>query len=58
MPAARTAEAFGPSQSEQIIATGLFGGEARLELEQIPRIILHDAAYYILWLPESSGYPT
>ena len=58
MPATRTAESVRPAQGEQIVATGLLGGEPRLELEQITRVILHEAAYYILGLPESSGYPT
>ena len=58
MPAARTAESVRPAQGEQIVATGFFGGETRLELKQIARVILHEATYYILGSPESSGYPT
>ena len=57
MPAARTAESVRPAQGEQIVATGFFGGETRLELKQIARVILHEATYYILGSPESSGYP-
>ena len=56
--AARTAESVRPAQGEQIVATGFFGGETRLELKQIARVILHEATYYILGSPESSGYPT
>src|SRR5690606_10853957 len=58
MPAARTAKSVGPAQLHQVLAAGLLGCEAGLELHQIARIILHSAAYYILGSPESSGYPT
>ena len=57
MPASRTAESVRPAQAEQIVAAGLFAGEARLEFKQISWIILHKVAYYILGSPESSGYP-
>ena len=57
MPASRTAETLRPAQRGQIVATGLFAGEAYLELEQVAWIILHEGAYYILGSPESSGYP-
>ena len=57
MPASRTAETLRPAQRGQIVATGLFAGEACLELEQVAWIILHEGAYYILGSPESSGYP-
>ena len=57
MPASRTAETLRPVQRGQIVATGPFAGEACLELEQVAWIILHKGAYYILGLPESSGYP-
>ena len=57
MPASRTAETLRPAQRGQIVATGPFAGEACLELEQVAWIILHKGAYYILGLPESSGYP-
>ncbi len=57
MPASRAAESVRPAQGEQIVAAGLFAGEARLEFERIARVILHKAAYYILGSPELSGYP-
>ena len=55
--AARTAESFRPAQLEQIIPTSLLRRKAGLELSQVPRIVLHRTAYYILGLPESSKYP-
>jgi len=58
MVANRTAKAVGPTQLHQVVATRVLGGEAGLEFDQIARVILHSAVYYILGLPESSGYPT
>ena len=58
MAAPGTAEAFGPSQLEHVRSARTFVAEPRLELGQIPRIILHNAAYYILRLPESTEYPS
>jgi len=58
MPAVGAAKTARPAQGEQIVATSLFGGETRLEFEQVARVILREAAYYILGPPESSGYPS
>ena len=58
MPATRTPKAVGPSQPQQVVPAGFLGGEAGLELDQIARVLLHKPGYYILGLPESSGYPT
>ena len=46
--ATRTAETVRPAQPEQILPAGLLTG---LELCQVPRIIFHLQAYYILGLP-------
>jgi len=47
------------SELEQILSAGLLRVEARLQLRNIPGVILvfHRRAYYRLWSPESSGYP-
>ena len=57
MPATGTAKTVWPAQRKQIVAASLLAGEARLEIELVARIILHEGAYYILGPPESSGYP-
>ena len=58
VPASRTTKTFRPAELTQILSTGLLGGETRLELGQIPRIIFHFPRSYILWSPESSKYPS
>ena len=56
--ATRTAETVRPAQPEQILPAGLRTAKTGLELCQVPRIIFHLQAYYILGLPESTGYPS
>ena len=56
--ATRTAETVRPAQPEQILPAGLLTAKTGLELCQVPRIIFHLQAYYILGLPESTGYPS
>jgi hypothetical protein len=58
MPATRAAEAVRPAQAKKIIPAGLVGSETSLKLPEIARIILHRPKYYMLGLPESTGYPT
>ncbi len=41
VPASRTTKTLRPAELTQILSTGLLGGETRLELGQIPRIIFH-----------------
>src|SRR5271169_2846384 len=59
--AARTAKTFRPAQAEQILPAGLLAAESSFEFRQCPRIVLHqlfhEPPHYLLWLPESSGYP-
>src|SRR5271165_2896408 len=59
--AARTAKPFRPAQAEQILPAGLLAAESSFEFRQCPRIVLHqlfhEPPHYLLWLPESSGYP-
>ena len=55
--ATRTAETVRPAQPEQILPAGLLTAKTGLELYQVLRVIFHLPAYYILGLPESTGYP-
>ena len=55
--ATRTAETVRPAQPEQILPTVLLTRKTGLELYQVPSVIFHLLAYYILGLPESAGYP-
>ena len=55
--ATRTVETVRPAQPEQILPTVLLTHKTGLELYQVPRVIFHLLAYYILGLPESTGYP-
>ena len=48
----RTPKSLRPPESGQIRATGGLGREARLELNEIPRIILHGGGRYMLGSPE------
>ena len=56
--ATRTAETVRPAQPEQILPAGLLTAKTGLELCQVLRVIFHLQAYYILGLPESTGYPS
>ena len=55
--ATRTAETVRPAQPEQILPAGLLTAKTGLEFCQVLRVIFHLPAYYILGLPESTGYP-
>src|ERR1035437_8160903 len=61
LAAARTAKPFWPAQAEQIVPAVLLAAESSFEFRQCPRIVLlqlfHKPPHYLLWLPESSGYP-
>jgi hypothetical protein len=54
--ALRTAKALGPTQLCQILSARCFGREARLQFNQVARIIFREPKRYSLWLPESSRY--
>jgi hypothetical protein len=47
-------EPLWPSQPKQVLPTGFFAREPRLQLRQCPREIFHDQIYYLLGLLESS----
>jgi len=58
--AARTTEPFRPSHPEKIVSAGFLRSEALSEVCLRPRVVLHGfhgPEHYLLWLPESSGYP-
>src|ERR1019366_7632991 len=61
LAAARTAKPFWPAQAELIVPAVLLAAESSFEFRQCPRIVLlqlfHKPPHYLLWLPESSGYP-
>ena len=46
-----------PAQLHQILATRLLSDKTPLKLLQRPRVVLHEPAYYMLGLRESSAYP-
>jgi hypothetical protein len=58
MPTTRATETIRPTQTKKILPTGFLGCETIFELSEIARIVLHRAVYYMLGLPESTGYPT
>ena len=45
-----------PAQLHQILATRLLSDKTPLKLLQRPRVVLHEPAYYMLGLRESSAY--
>src|SRR5437660_12419247 len=57
VPTVRTAKTIWPSQPRQVRLAALLCAEVRFEFRQVSRIFFHHPAYYILGLPESSGYP-
>jgi hypothetical protein len=57
MPTTRATETGRPAQLKKILPTGFLGRETSFEFREITRIILHRAEYYMLGLPESTGYP-
>jgi hypothetical protein len=55
----RTNKAFGPPQFSQVLETIGLGAEPLFKLQQCPRkILLHAEEYYMVWLLESSAYPS
>src|SRR5207249_3476486 len=46
-----------PAQPEKIVTTGFLRSEAPFEVRQRARIVFHGLLHYLLWLPESNGYP-
>src|SRR5664280_148814 len=60
--AARTPKPSWPAQAEQILSAGLLAAKPRFEFRKSPGIVLHHlfhgSLHYLLWSPESSGYPS
>src|SRR5205823_12812569 len=56
-PTTGTAKPFRPAHPEKIITTSFLRSEALLEVRQRARIVFHGLLHYLLWLPESNGYP-
>src|SRR5213595_2079337 len=56
-PTPGAAEPFRPAHPEKIVTTGFLRSEALLEVRQRARIVFHGLLHYLLWLPESNGYP-
>src|SRR6516164_896432 len=56
LPATWATEAVRPPQPKEILPTGFLGGKTNFKLTEIARVVLHRATYYILCLPESTGY--
>src|SRR5439155_22383662 len=48
---------FRPAHPEKIVTTGFLRSEAPFEVRQRARIVFHGLLHYLLWLPESNGYP-
>src|SRR5439155_15951727 len=56
-PTPGAAEPFRPAHPEKIVTTGFLRSEAPFEVRQRARIVFHGLLHYLLWLPESNGYP-
>src|SRR5437870_7892388 len=56
-PTPGAAEPFRPAHPEKIVTTGFLRTEAPYEVRQRARIVFHGLLHYLLWLPESNGYP-
>src|SRR5947208_13695997 len=56
-PTPGAAEPFRPAHPEKIVTTGFLRAEAPFEVRQRARIVFHGLLHYLLWLPESNGYP-
>src|SRR5439155_7292845 len=56
-PTTGAAKPFRPAHPEKIITTGFLRWEALFEVRHRARIVFHGALHYLLWLPESNGYP-
>src|SRR5947208_9124826 len=56
-PTTGTAKPFRPAHPEKIITTSFLRSEAPFEVRQRARIVFHGLLHYLLWLPESNGYP-
>ena len=54
---AGTPKTLRPAQLHQILATRLLSAKTPLKLLQRTRVVLHEPAYYMLGLRESSAYP-